>query len=120
MLGDLLADRVKNLGLIVPQFGVMIMDLQPNQVLYEAMQEYSAAPLQGNASLYRILPLIHRLSQEQPNIAFETLLISLAAATSKNDGKPSILFPPYWENYFMNKQSDREGNDNHQNLPLAT
>lgn len=89
-LSSRISERVSGFGITVdPQFGVAVMNMQPNAIYQRAMQEESAATSQGNAVLKRVTPSLQNLSLEQ---ALQVLYTHLASTITKTDNIPNHVY----------------------------
>ena len=80
-LSSRIAERVRGFGIdINPQFGVAVMNMQPNEIYQRALQEESAATSQGNAVLKRVTPTLQNMGQQQ---ALQVLYTHLASTITK-------------------------------------
>lgn len=95
ILNALLAERVRRFGLIIDrQTGVSLQTLKPADPIWQAMRERWAAVSLGEAALARVLPMLQELSQQHPDIGWETLLLEWAAVMAKEGAVPEVLVAP--------------------------
>ena len=84
-----IAERVSGFGIIInPQFGVAVMNMQPNEIYQRAMQEESAARSQGNAVVKRVTPSLQKMDVER---ALEVFFTHLASTVTKTDSVPNYI-----------------------------
>ena len=89
-LSSAIAERVSGFGITVnPQFGVAVMNIQPNEIYQRALQEESAATSQGNAVYKRVAPTLQNMDMVQ---ALQVLYTHLASTMTKTDTVPSTLY----------------------------
>ncbi len=89
VLSSRISERVRGFGIMVnPQFGVAIMNIQPNEIYQQAMQQESAARSQGNAVLKRVAPTLQNLSVEQ---AMQVLYTHLASTITQTGNVPDHI-----------------------------
>lgn len=89
-LSSAIAERVSGFGITVnPQFGVAVMNMQPNEIYQRALQEESAATSQGNAAYKRVAPTLKSMDMEQ---ALQVLYTHLASTMTKTGKVPATLY----------------------------
>ena len=70
-----------------------IVNLQPNEVFQQALQDESVAKTIGSAAADRIRPLFDQFGDKDQGKALLTLIMQIAAAVAKNGQSPDIIFP---------------------------
>ncbi len=90
-LSSALANRVRGFGILMNRFAVNIMNLQPNEVFQQALQDQSAAKALGSAAADRIRPLFEQFGNQNQQKAFLALILNVAAAVAKNGQSPDFI-----------------------------
>jgi len=93
MLSNRISERVRGFGITVnPLFGAVILNMQPNAIYKQAMQEASAAKAQDLASIRRLaasLDAMPKLTSEQ---AEQILYLQMASAVNKTGNIPQAIY----------------------------
>jgi regulator of protease activity HflC (stomatin/prohibitin superfamily) len=92
-LSSELAHRVRAFGILMNRFAVNIMNLQPNEMFQQALQEGSAARAIGNAAAERLRPILEQFKDQDQQKALRTLVMQIASAVAKNGQSPDLFFP---------------------------
>ena len=88
-LSSCIAERVSGFGIMInPQFGVALMNMQPNEIYQRALKEESAARSQGNAVYKRVEPTLDKMTAAQ---ALQVLNMHLASTMTKAEQVPSVI-----------------------------
>lgn len=94
-LARLLSDRLRGLGLAVDRHtGVSVQMLKPEDTIWQAMNERLSSLSLGEAALARVYPVLEELSQRHPEVAWNALLLELAAAMNRDGTLPQLLVAP--------------------------
>lgn len=94
-LARLLSGKLHRLGLAVdPHTGVSVQMLKPEDAIWQAMNERLSSLSLGEAALARVYPMLEELSQRHPEVAWNALLLELAAAMNKDGTPPQLLVAP--------------------------
>ncbi len=87
--------RMEGFGVIINEnYGVMLVDVQPNEAYFEAVQTSRAATPIGEASLERLRPVLNALNQIKHEDARTALLLELASKIVEVDTLPEMVLSP--------------------------
>jgi hypothetical protein len=120
-LSHRISERVSGFGISInPQFGVAVMNIQPNALYLRALQEESAAASQGNAAYKRVAPTLQNMELEE---ALQVLYTHLASTMTKTGNIPSTLFtaqpPANAAQNIIEKEADEQKKRRDYKYPLA-
>lgn len=89
-LSSRIAEPVSGFGIAInPQFGVAVMNMQPNEIYQRAMQEEAAATSQGNAVPKRVAPTLQNQDLQQ---ALQVLYTHFASMITKTNNVPGQIY----------------------------
>lgn len=92
-LSSRIAERVRGFGITVnPLFGAAIMNMQPNAIYQQAMQEASAAGAQNLASIRRLAASIETMSNMTAEKTEQLLYLQMASAVNKTGNMPQAIY----------------------------
>lgn len=83
--------RVRAFGILMSRFAVNIMNLQPNEMFRQALQEGSAAKAIGSAAVDRLRPILEQFKDQDQQKAFVMLVMQIASAVAKTGQSPDVL-----------------------------
>ncbi len=90
-----IAARVRSFGIIINEnHGAMLVNAQPNNTYFEAVQVSRAAAPLGEAALERLKPVLSALNEIKHEDARTALLLELASKIVEVDNLPEIVLSP--------------------------
>jgi regulator of protease activity HflC (stomatin/prohibitin superfamily) len=100
MLVATLSNQLNDFGIQLNQGrGIKIINLQPNEQFQKALCQLSAATALGAAMLERMQPLLKEMSNQYPNVSWDTVGMMLASTLAQDGGLTPVVIPPRQYSY---------------------